>query len=125
MVYDKSDFKVGGKVIVLNYEDLTRHKKWTKYEAIVTKIGRVYVHVVLAGDWNIKLCLETGLSDGSRYMVFPTMNTYIDFHNTYRLRPVIKRAFEKQYKALTFDKLKQLSEILDVDWRSVLPEEVR
>lgn len=125
MVYNKSDFKVGGKVIVLNYDDLTYHKKWTKYEAVVTKIGRVYVHVILAGDWSLKFDLETGLSDGSRFMVFPNLNSYIDYHNTYRLRPVVRRAFEKQYKALTYDKLKQISEILNVDWKSVLPEEVQ
>lgn len=120
MTYDKNTFVVGGKVIVLNYEDLTRRHKWTWYDAVVTKVGRAYVHVILAGDWNLKFSLETGMCDG-RYIVFPNRNAYIDYHNTYSLRPIVRRELDKQYKTLSFDKLTQIAEVLEIDWKKVIP----
>lgn len=115
MVYGKTTFEVGKKVTVLNYEDLTRRRTWKTYEGEVVKIGRAYVHVMLPGQWLLKFEFETGLCDG-RYMVFPSRNDYIDFHNTYLLRQKVQRAWNKQYKTLPVKDLLKIAEVLHVEY---------
>lgn len=117
MTYTKRDFHIGQQVIVVNLDKLKqRQPKWIKYTAEVVKIGRTFVYAQLPGHWELQFDMETGLdAKNMRYKVFATLNDYIDYHNTYMLRPVVRRTFEKQFQTLSVDKLVAIAKILEIE----------
>lgn len=117
MTYTKRDFRIGQQVIVVNLDKLKqRQPEWIKYTAEVVKIGRTFVYAQLPGLWELQFDMETGLdAKNMRYKVFATLNDYIDYHNTYMLRPVVRRTFEKQFQTLSVDKLVAIAKILEIE----------
>lgn len=117
MAYTKKDFHIGQQVIVVNLDKLKqRQPEWVKYTAEVVKIGRTFVYAQLPGLWELQFDMETGLdAKNMRYKVFATLNDYIDYHNTYMLRPVVRRTFEKQFQTLSVDKLVAIAKILEIE----------
>lgn len=117
------NYTLGAKVIVINYNDLTQRHRWTRYDGVVTMVGRKYVTIELSALLTVKCDLETGISADKRYRSFATRNDFVEFHNTYRLRERVKREINKQHMYLSYDKLKQMAELLDVDWRAMMYED--
>ena len=117
MAYTKKDFHIGQQVIVVNLDKLKqRQPEWVKYTAEVVKVGRTFVYAQLPGPWELQFDMETGLdAKNMRYKVFATLNDYIDYHNTYMLRPVVRRTFEKQFQTLSVDKLVAIAKILEIE----------
>lgn len=117
MAYTKRDFRIGQQVIVVNLDKLKqRQPEWVKYTAEVVKVGRTFVYAQLPGPWELQFDMETGLdAKNMRYKVFATLNDYIDYHNTYMLRPVVRRTFEKQFQTLSVDKLVAIAKILEIE----------
>lgn len=117
MAYTKRDFHIGQQVIVVNLDKLKqRQPEWIKYTAEVVKVGRTFVYAQLPGPWELQFDMETGLdAKNMRYKVFATLNDYIDYHNTYMLRPVVRRTFEKQFQTLSVDKLVAIAKILEIE----------
>lgn len=117
MAYTKRDFYIGQQVIVVNLDKLKqRQPEWVKYTAEVVKVGRTFVYAQLPGPWELQFDMETGLdAKNMRYKVFATLNDYIDYHNTYMLRPVVRRTFEKQFQTLSVDKLVAIAKILEIE----------
>lgn len=117
MAYTKRDFYIGQQVIVVNLDKLKqRQPEWIKYTAEVVKVGRTFVYAQLPGPWELQFDMETGLdAKNMRYKVFATLNDYIDYHNTYMLRPVVRRTFEKQFQTLSVDKLVAIAKVLDIE----------
>lgn len=117
MAYTKKDFHIGQQVIVVNLDKLKqRQPEWVKYTAEVVKIGRTFVYAQLPGLWELQFDMETGLdAKNMRYKMFATLNDYIDYHNTYMLRPVVRRTFEKQFQTLSVDKLVAIAKILEIE----------
>lgn len=117
MTYTKRDFHIGQQVIVVNLDKLKqRQPEWVKYTAEVVKIGRTFVYAQLPGLWELQFDMETGLdAKNMRYKMFATLNDYIDYHNTYMLRPVVRRTFEKQFQTLSVDKLVAIAKILEIE----------
>lgn len=117
MAYTKRDFYIGQQVIVVNLDKLKqRQPEWVKYTAEVVKVGRTFVYAQLPGPWELQFDMETGLdAKNMRYKVFATLNDYIDYHNTYMLRPVVRRTLEKQFQTLSVDKLVAIAKILEIE----------
>lgn len=117
MAYTKRDFYIGQQVIVVNLDKLKqRQPEWVKYTAEVVKVGRTFVYAQLPGLWELQFDMETGLdAKHMRYKVFATLNDYIDYHNTYMLRPVVRRTLEKQFQTLSVDKLVAIAKILEIE----------
>lgn len=117
MAYTKRDFHIGQQVIVVNLDKLKqRQPEWVKYTAEVVKVGRTFVYAQLPGPWELQFDMETGLdAKNMRYKVFATLNDYIDYHNTYMLRPVVRRTLEKQFQTLSVDKLVAIAKILEIE----------
>lgn len=117
MAYTKRDFHIGQQVIVVNLDKLKqRQPEWIKYTAEVVKVGRTFVYAQLPGPWELQFDMETGLdAKNMRYKVFATLNDYIDYHNTYMLRPVVRRTLEKQFQTLSVDKLVAIAKILEIE----------
>lgn len=117
MAYTKRDFHIGQQVIVVNLDKLKqRQPEWVKYTAEVVKVGRTFVYAQLPGPWELQFDMETGLdAKNMRYKVFATLNDYIDYHNTYMLRPVVRRTLEKQFQTLSVDKLVVIAKVLDIE----------
>lgn len=117
MAYTKRDFYIGQQVIVVNLDKLKqRQPEWVKYTAEVVKVGRTFVYAQLPGPWELQFDMETGLdAKNMRYKVFATLNDYIDYHNTYMLRPVVRRTLEKQFQTLSVDKLVAIAKVLDIE----------
>lgn len=122
MAYTKKDFYIGQQVIVVNLAKLKgRQPEWIKYTAEVVKIGRTFVYAQLPGPWELQFDMETGLdAKHSKYKVFVTLNDYIDYHNTYMLRPAVRRIFDKQLQTLSVEKLVEIARILDIDARGMI-----
>lgn len=122
MAYTKKDFYIGQQVIVVNLAKLKgRQPEWVKYTAEVVKIGRTFVYAQLPGPWELQFDMETGLdAKHSKYKVFVTLNDYIDYHNTYMLRPAVRRIFDKQLQTLSVEKLIEIARILDMDVRGMI-----
>ena len=117
MAYTKRDFYIGQQVIFVNLDKLKqRQPEWVKYTAEVVKVGRTFVYAQLPGPWELQFDMETGLdAKNMRYKVFATLNDYIDYHNTYMLRPVVRRTLEKQFQTLSVDKLVAIAKILEIE----------
>lgn len=122
MAYTKNDYHVGQQVIVLNLNKLKgRQIEWVTYTAEVVKIGRTFMYAQLPGPWELQFDMETGLeAKNQRYKVFLTMNDYIDFHNTYILRPIVKRALGRQLRTMNVDQLIAIAQILGVEYEGVM-----
>lgn len=117
MAYTKKDFYIGQQVIVVNLAKLKgRQPEWVKYTAEVVKIGRTFVYAQLPGPWELQFDMETGLdAKHSKYKVFVTLNDYIDYHNTYILRPAVRRIFDKQLQTLSVEKIVEIAKILEIN----------
>ena len=117
MAYTKRDFHIGQQVIVVNLDKLKqRQPEWVKYTAEVGKVGRTFLYAQLPGPWELQFDMETGLdAKNMRYKVFATLNDYIDYHNTYMLRPEVRRTLEKQFQTLSVDKLVAIAKILEIE----------
>ena len=122
MAYTKNDYHVGQHVIVLNLNKLKgRQIEWVTYTAEVVKIGRTFMYAQLPGPWELQFDMETGLeAKNQRYKVFLTMNDYIDFHNTYILRPIVKRALGRQLRTMNVEQLIAIAQILGVEYEGVM-----
>lgn len=117
MEYTKNTFSLNQKVIVLNYQDLIRRKRFVIYDGVVTKVGRKFLHVTIPGQSTIQFLIQSGRDNSTgklRYIVFPNRNAYADYVNWYQLRNDVKKQFNKTCDYLSVKQLQRIADVIGV-----------